>query len=102
MRRKSELSLLLHTLPVNDEIHFQPPESVKLEYPCVLYEFDNYRDFNANDRKHITREKYIVTHIYKDPTQNLRETIMSLFIYVYFDRVFVADNLYHDVYTVYM
>lgn len=102
MERKNEISKLLHTLPVHDEIHFQPSEKVKLSYPCILYEFDKYRDFFANDGRHIIRERYTVTHIYKDPTQNLRETIRSLFTYVDFDRVYVADNLYHDVYTVVM
>ena len=102
MERKNEISRLLHTLPVRDEVHFQPTEKVKLSYPCILYEFDGYRDFFASDGRHIVREKYTVTHIYKDPTQNLRGTIRSLFSYVDFDRVFIADNLYHDVYTIFM
>ena len=102
MKRKNDIGKLLHTLPVQDEIHFQPSESVKLKYPCILYEFDGYRDFHGDDGRHIVRESFTVTHIYKDPTQNLRETIRSLFSYVRFDRVFIADNLYHDVYSVYM
>ena len=102
MKRKNELSAILHTLPVHDEVHFQPPESIKLKYPCIIYKFDGYRDFRANDGRHITRERYLITHIYKDPTNNLRETIRSLFLYVDFDRMFINDNLYHDVYTVYM
>lgn len=102
MKRKSELSRLLHQLPLNDEIHFQPTESVRLKYPCIVYKFDGYRDFHANDGRHITRERYQITHIYKDPDKNLRETIRSLFLYVDFDRTFINDNLYHDVYTVYM
>lgn len=102
MKRKSELSQLLHTLPLEGEIHFQPPENIKLKYPCIIYKFDRYKDFYAGDGRHIVREAYTVTHIYKDPTQNLREAIRLLFTYADFDRVFVNDNLYHDVYTIYM
>ena len=102
MERKNELSRLLHTLPVNDEVHFQPSENVKLSDPCVLYWFSRYRDFFGNDGRHIVREEYKVTHVYKDPTQNLRGVIRSLFTYVIFDRVYIADNLYHDVYTITM
>lgn len=102
MERKNEISALLHTLPVNDEVHFQPSEKVKLTYPCILYWFDRYTDFFASDGRHIVREVYTVTHVYQDPNQNLRGVIRSLFTYVDFDRVYVADNLYHDVYTVHM
>lgn len=102
MNRKNDISRSLHTLPLNDRIEFQPNESVKLKFPCIVYKFVGYRVFRADDGRHITREQYSVTHIYKDPTQNLRETILSLFLYVSFDRGFVNDNLYHDVYTVYL
>lgn len=101
MEQKSKISQLLHTLPVKDVI-FQPSESVKLKYPCVLYDFNGYKDFFGNDGRHIVRERYTVKHIYKDPTENLRTTIRGLFVYVDFDRTFINDNLYHDVYTVYM
>lgn len=101
MDHRNEISEKLHTLPVNDEIHFQPPEDVKLVYPCIIYSFDGFRTFHGNDGKYLLREEYTVTHIYQDPIEELHSTILSLFNYVSYDRGYIADNLYHDVYSVF-
>lgn len=84
-----------------ERVHFQPSESVKLKFPCLIFKFDGYKDFFANDGRHMLREKYSVTHVYQNPEADLQEEILSSFLFASFDRPYIADNLYHDVYTIY-
>ena len=82
-------------------VYFQPPESVKLHYPCIIYKratgFDRYGD----DESYITRIRYTVTYIDKNPDSEIvLDRIRKIHMCSY-DRHFTADNLNHDVFNVY-
>lgn len=38
MKTRADLSKELHALI--DNVYFQPPESVKLKYPCIIYSLE--------------------------------------------------------------
>lgn len=93
--------ILARVIGDEDKVHFQPPESVKLTFPCILFKFEGFKEFFANDGRHMLREKYTATHIYREPEADLKEEVLSAFLFASFDRPYIADNLYHDVYTIY-
>lgn len=84
-----------------ETVKFQPPASVKLIYPAIIYNLNRYFTRNADNIKYVGRRQYIVTVIHRDPDSKIAEHIMKAFPYVSFDRRYVVDNLYHDVLTLY-
>lgn len=84
-----------------NNVYFQPPESVKLVYPCIVYEFDKPETKRADNKVYKFTQCYKITVIYKEPDYDLPNTILHYFTHVDIDRYFVSDNLYHTVLSLY-
>lgn len=82
-------------------VYFQPPETLKIQYPCIIYELSNIQTVKANNRIYINKHRYQLTIIHSDPDNTLKDGILFAFRYCSFDRVYKADNLYHYVYNLY-
>ena len=94
---QAELEELLGTR----NVYFQPPESIKLHYPCIIYHRSNIRPRYADDTSYIKTTGYELTVIDKDPDSDLVERLMNHFRYVSYGRHFNADNLNHDTLTLF-
>ena len=79
-------------------LYFQPPESVKLVYPCFLYKLQTYNTRFADNDPYKIRVSYAVTYITRSPTSIVPQTLLKKHG-ISFDRYYVADNLHHYVYT---
>lgn len=85
----------------NVKVYFQPPENLKIKYPCVVFERTNaLTDYADNKPYHITK-RYTVTLICK--TSDNEEYLDKLleFPMSTYDRQFTNDNLVHDVFSIY-
>ena len=82
-------------------VYFQPPESIKMRYPGIVYSFEGMDIRNANNRHYKSSNRYTVTLIDPDPDSSLHTAILERFTMCSFDRMFTADNLNHFVYTIY-
>lgn len=96
--RTSELQSLLTTFAPN--VYFQPPESVKLKFPCITYSINPGWVRHANNNLYTRRRSYTVTYIHRDPGTETVNRIEEL-PYCSYDRRFAKDNLYHDVFELY-
>ena len=85
----------------SSNVYFQPPETSKIKYPAVIYNLSDYDHRHADNKRYIDFERYTVTYIHKDPDKDLTEEMRNQFSMCRFDRRYVKDNLYHDVYSVY-
>lgn len=81
-------------------IYFQPPENVKISYPCVIYERYDMPIKHADNLNYLVHQKYKVTIIDKTPDSELVDKITTL-NGTKFSRHFVTDGLNHDVFIVY-
>jgi hypothetical protein len=98
-RRHELQDLLIETLGTKN-VYFQPPPTVQMQYPCIVYERDfNYTAF-ADDQPYRHKKRYLVTVIDRDPDSVIPDKIAKLPMCV-FDRFFTADNLNHDVYRIF-
>jgi hypothetical protein len=83
-----------------DNVYFQPPTNITLEYPCIVYKRDyaetKYADNTPYD--HIVR--YMVTVIDRDPDSDIPRQVALMPMSI-FNRFFTVDNLNHDVYRVF-
>ena len=80
--------------------YFQPPESLKLQFPCIVYELDKLSTKHADNKPYSLSKFYTITYIYTDPDDSLPEKIAMLPT-CSFNRHFVSDGLYHDVFKLY-
>lgn len=81
-------------------VYFQPPESVKMVYPCVVYALDNMDVKYADDRPYLNAKRYRVTVIDKDPDSVIPDRMLVL-PYCGLTNVYTADNLNHWVFSLY-
>lgn len=95
-----ELQTLLEGLLGSRNVYFQPPESVKLSYPCIIYGLSKFRSKKANNSKYLIDKEYDVTIIDKNPDSALPDKLYEL-EYCNFDRDYKADNLNHWVFSLY-
>ena len=82
-------------------VYFQPPSSVKLTYPCIIYSKSNVDTKHANNSIYRATDRYEIIVIGLDPDTDLADRILHCFPMCSFDRRYVKDNLYHDVLTLY-
>lgn len=100
MADRTELQELLETLLGSKAVYFQPPTSIKLVYPCIIYERSKITSTFANDHPYNHDKEYTIMVITKDPDSDIPDKIANL-DKTSFDRHYVADNLYHDTFTIF-
>ena len=99
-KARLELQDFLETLKGDEHVYFQPPASVKMVYPAIVYKLADITNTHANNRVYLQGTAYQITYITKDSDDVMIKTLSSL-PYCSFDRFFNADNLNHYVYTLY-
>lgn len=99
-KSRLELQALLEELLGSRNVYYQPPESVKMRYPAIVYERSKIEQRHANDSTYIQSRVYELTVIDDDPESEIVEKVALLPMCRY-DRQFVSDNLYHDTFTIY-
>ena len=71
-----------------------------MSYPCIIYARDNADVSYADNRPYRQTTRYTVTVIDRNPDSTLHDKVAKLPMASY-SRFFTADNLNHDVYTLY-
>lgn len=86
----------------SSNVYFQPPESLLLKYPCIVYKLSTTPTTFADDKVYKFTRGYDVTYITRDPDDDMIDQMFELFKNkVRYDRSFASDNLNHYVFTVY-
>lgn len=91
----------LLTLFTPNKVYHEPPESVKLTYPCIVYFRDYIKSVKADDRSYVNNNRYQLTVIDRNADNPIIRTLMNHFVAISYDRHFVSDGLHHDVLTLY-
>lgn len=100
MADRLELQSLLEELLGSNNVYYKPPESIKMQYPAIKYSKQTIRSTHANDRKYSMKDCYQLIVIAKLPDNPVIKKLLEL-PYCSYDRNYVADNLNHDVLTIY-
>lgn len=95
------LSKLLRNILGTGNVYFQPPENVKIKYPCIVYNLSGKEKKYANNAAYIKRTQYSLTVIDTDPDSPIHERVSDL-PHCSFDRAYVSDNLNHWVYNIFI
>lgn len=100
MSRRLELHEILVGLLGSKYVYFQPPESISMTYPCIVYGRSSADTIYADNKVYRNKKRYTVTVIDKDPDSDIPDKLLGLQL-CKFDRHFNTNNLNHDVYTLY-
>lgn len=100
MSSRIELHSELCNILGSNKVYYQPPESVKMSYPCIVYSRSAIDNLHANDEVYLQHKAYQVTVVDYDPDSVIVES-MSKFPMTRFVRHYTLDGLNHDVFTVY-
>ena len=100
MADRLDLQSKLEELLETRNVYYQPPESIKMQYDAIRYSKKNITSMYANDAKYSMRNCYELVVISKRSDSPVVERILSL-PYTSYDRHYIADNLHHDVITIY-
>lgn len=85
----------------NRNVYFNPPSSLTLKYPCIVYNRTKPDIKRANDQIYSKTNCYELTVITKNPDDDTYERIMEHFKYADYDRSFSHNNLCHDALRIY-
>lgn len=100
MKSRLELQTMLETLLGSRNVYFQPPESIKLQYPAIVYTIERIGKVHASNAMFKRNNAYQLTYIDKDPDSENVDKLLQL-QYCEFDRQFTSDNLNHYIFTLY-
>lgn len=100
MATRVDLQVKLERILGSRNVYYQPPESVKINYPAIVYSRSDIDINYADDKSYMNTNRYDIIVIDKRPDNDAIEQILML-PHCSFDRHYTSDNLHHDVLTLY-
>lgn len=81
-------------------VYFQPPSSIRINYPCIVYNRSTDYINRANDKLYMKEKMYRVTVMDKNPDSDIADRLQELPWAVIISRD-VIDNIYHTTLNIY-
>lgn len=100
MASRPNLQALLEEILGSRNVYFQPPESVKVNYPAIVYGLENIENTFADDRVYLLNKSYWITLIDKNPDSSFVDMIVQLPM-CRFERHYTSENLNHWRFSLY-
>ena len=100
MSNRLDLQAILEVILGSRNVYYQPPNSIKMVYPAIVYELDEIDQKFADNITYAKERGYLLTLIHKNPDNDLIDTILGL-PKCKFVRHFTKDNLHHYIFKIY-
>lgn len=100
MSQRLKLQTILENILSSKNVYFQPPESIKLHYPAIVYNLDYIKSQYGDNIPYLHKDRYSITLITHDPDNETRHKLLDLPM-CSFERFFTSENLNHYVYNLY-
>lgn len=99
-KTRSELHELLKEVLGSDNVYFQPPENIKMKYPCIRYSRNPSNVLYADNAPYRIKYGYEIILIDKNPDTEIFYKLCHLPMCRH-ERHYNADGLNHDVFYIY-
>ena len=98
-----ELRDQLYLVNNTKNVYYNPPSSIKMEFPCFRFELNNVDVKHADNKAYARKKRWAVTYISRnvEDIEIVSEQMFDIFQYCNFDTSFRADNLNHAVFNLY-
>ena len=100
MASRLDLQTHLEEILGSRNVYYQPPESIKLKYPCIIYNLADIDELKADNTSYIENRSYQAILIDHDPDSDLVTPLLHM-TGCRFERAYAADGLNHFVFTIY-
>ena len=81
-------------------VYYQKPDNIEMQYPCIIYERWVGESIQANNKKYVIHDRYIV-NFFSRKEDSIELTMDALFNYCSLDAIHAQKNMYQETYTVY-
>lgn len=95
-----DLQNFLEELLESRNVYFQPPPSVQMNYPAIVYSLNDIRNKPADNLIYMQSNQYSLIVIDEDPDSEIAKKV-SRIPTCNFSRAYTADNLNHFAYTIF-
>lgn len=100
MANRLDLHKKLKTILGSNNVYFQPPESIKMRYPAIVYSLATIKNLPADDFGYLRHRAYMVILIDPNPDSEIVDKLLDLPM-CRFDRAYAGDNLNHWAFTIF-
>lgn len=100
MASRTSLQKFLEELIGSRNVYFQPPSSVQMAYPAIVYSIENMNNTFADDKPYLQNKSYKVIVIDKNPDSEIVSSISRLKMCKFVSR-YTSDNLNHTIFTLF-
>lgn len=83
----------------SNNVYYQPPESIKIQYPAIIYSRENIKNNFANNKVYIQNNNYKITVIDKNPDSEIVDAVSKMDSSK-FVKHYSANNLNYDVFSI--
>lgn len=101
MHTQVDLQNALEAFLGSRNVYFQPPSNVRLQYPCIKYNFARPSVEYANNYIYMHMKAYEVTIIDQKKNSELPDKFLRYLPYTSYSRAYAADGLWHFVFNLY-
>lgn len=100
MASRLNLQTIFEDILGSHNVYYQPPQSVQMRYPAIVYSRRSIESMHANDGGYRHMPSYEVILIDRNPDSEFVDKLLQL-PYCSYDRHYEANNLNHDVFVIY-
>lgn len=101
MVNRDQLQEYLESILGSENVYFQPPETTRIQYPAIVYFMDGIITTPADGVTYLKHKTYTITIIHREPEFEVVDKIADL-PNCRHEQSYSADNLYHDVFSIYI
>ena len=92
---REELQNKLETFLDSRNVYFDPPESIRMKYPAIVYNLYRLNQRFADNKPYRLLPCYLVTIIDRESNLDWVKNMLETFEYCSLERTYYADNLAH-------
>lgn len=100
MGRRADLHHILEAVLGSKNVYFDPPESFKLSYPCIVYSMNAHHERMADNEQYNLAKRYSLIYITQKADDPMVDKI-ELLQYCSLNQSYTSSNLHHYAYTIY-
>ena len=94
MASRLSLQTRLETILGERNVYFQPPESIKMNYPAIVYALEDIENAHADNGVYLSHKRYSLTVIDKNPDSQFVDMVAALPT-CQFNRHYKSENMNH-------
>lgn len=98
MASRLDLHTQLEEILSSTNVYYQPPESIKLDYPCIIYSLADINQIHADNINYLKTRRYELMLIDRDPDSCFVDKIIHM-PKCRFDRSYETSGLNHFVFS---